>query len=58
MAALNDLARSGKVHYLWASAMYAWQFQKAQYVAEKKAGRRFQLCRTITTCFTEKMRGR
>lgn len=35
MAALNDLVRSGKVHYLGASAMYAWQFQKAQYVAEK-----------------------
>lgn len=26
MAALNDLVRSGKVHYLGASAMYAWQF--------------------------------
>lgn len=28
MSALNDLVRSGKVHYLGASAMYAWQFQK------------------------------
>lgn len=35
MSALNDLVRSGKVHYLGASAMYAWQFQKAQYIAEK-----------------------
>ncbi len=35
MSALNDLVRSGKVRYLGASAMYAWQFQKAQYVAEK-----------------------
>lgn len=35
MSALNDLVRSGKVHYLGASAMYAWQFQKAQYVADK-----------------------
>lgn len=35
MRALNDLVRSGKVHYLGASSMYAWQFQKAQYIAEK-----------------------
>lgn len=35
MCALNDLVRSGKVLYLGASAMYAWQFQKAQYIAEK-----------------------
>lgn len=35
MSALNDLVRSGKVRYLGASAMYTWQFQKAQYVAEK-----------------------
>lgn len=35
MSALNNLVRSGKVHYLGASAMYAWQFQKAQYIAEK-----------------------
>jgi aryl-alcohol dehydrogenase-like predicted oxidoreductase len=41
MAALNDLVRSGKVHYLGASAMYAWQFQKAQYVAEKNGWTKF-----------------
>lgn len=41
MAALNDLVRSGKVLYLGASAMYAWQFQKAQYIAEKMAGPSF-----------------
>lgn len=43
MAALNDLVRSGKVHYLGASAMYAWQFQKAQYVAEKNGWTRFSV---------------
>ncbi|MGT2829479.1 aldo/keto reductase [Streptococcus hillyeri] len=35
MSALHDLVKAGKVHYLGASAMYAWQFQKAQYIAEK-----------------------
>lgn len=35
MRALNDLVTDGKVRYLGASAMYAWQFQKAQYMAER-----------------------
>ncbi|EHJ56928.1 hypothetical protein HMPREF9318_00371 [Streptococcus urinalis FB127-CNA-2] len=35
MSALNDLVRAGKVRYIGASTMYAWQFQKAQYTAEK-----------------------
>lgn len=43
MAALNDLVRAGKVHYLGASAMYTWQFQKAQYVAEKNGWTKFSV---------------
>lgn len=35
MEALNDIVRAGKVRYIGASAMYAWQFQKALYVSEK-----------------------
>jgi aryl-alcohol dehydrogenase-like predicted oxidoreductase len=35
MSVLHDLVKSGKVRYIGASAMYAWQFQKAQYTAEK-----------------------
>ena len=35
MSALHDLVKCGKVRYIGASAMYAWQFQKAQYTAEK-----------------------
>jgi 1-deoxyxylulose-5-phosphate synthase len=31
--ALDDLTRSGKVRYVGASAMYAWQFAKLQYFA-------------------------
>lgn len=43
MAALNDLVRMGKVHYLGASAMYTWQFQKAQYMAEKNGWTQFSV---------------
>ncbi|MBX5457929.1 MAG: aldo/keto reductase [Thermogemmatispora sp.] len=41
MEALNDLVRAGKVRYLGASAMYAWQFQKALFVAERHGWTRF-----------------
>ncbi len=34
MEALNDVVRAGKVRYIGASAMFAWQFQKARNVAE------------------------
>jgi aryl-alcohol dehydrogenase-like predicted oxidoreductase len=35
MEALHDVVRAGKVRYLGASSMYAWQFAKAQQVAER-----------------------
>ena len=35
MQALHDVVRAGKVRYLGASSMYAWQFSKAQYLAER-----------------------
>ena len=41
MAALHDIVKAGKVRYIGASAMYAWQFQKALYVAEKYGWTRF-----------------
>lgn len=41
MEALHDVVKSGKARYIGASAMYAWQFQKAQYVAEKNGWTRF-----------------
>jgi len=41
MEALHDLVKSGKVRYIGASAMYTWQFQKAQYVAEKNGWTKF-----------------
>jgi 1-deoxyxylulose-5-phosphate synthase len=41
MAALDDIVRSGKARYLGASAMRAWQFAKAQHVAERAGQTRF-----------------
>ena len=34
MEALHDVVRAGKARYLGASSMFAWQFAKAQHVAE------------------------
>ena len=33
MEALHDVVKAGKVRYIGASSMYAWQFSKAQYTA-------------------------
>ena len=41
MEALHDIVKAGKVRYIGASAMYAWQFQKALYTAEKNGWTRF-----------------
>ncbi len=41
MDALNDVVKMGKARYIGASAMYAWQFQKALYTAEKHGWTRF-----------------
>lgn len=41
MEALHDLVKSGKVRYIGASAMFAWQFLKANHVAEKNGWTKF-----------------
>nr|WP_245582261.1 aldo/keto reductase [Nocardioides halotolerans] len=41
MEALDSLVRAGKVRYLGASSMYAWQLAKAQHVAERHGWHRF-----------------
>jgi 1-deoxyxylulose-5-phosphate synthase len=41
MEALHDVVKAGKTRYIGASAMYAWQFQKALHVAEKHGWTRF-----------------
>ena len=41
MEALHDVVKAGKALYLGASSMYAWQFAKAQAVAERHGWTRF-----------------
>ena len=41
MEALNDLVRLGKVRYIGASSMWAWQFAKMQHTAERHGWSRF-----------------
>lgn len=41
MEALHDLVKSGKVRYIGASSMFAWQFSKAQYLADLHGWTRF-----------------
>ncbi len=38
---LHDLVKSGKVRYIGASSMYAWQFAKALYLADRHGWTRF-----------------
>lgn len=41
MEALHDVVKSGKARYIGASAMYAWQFQKALYTADRHGWTKF-----------------
>src|SRR5690242_19114745 len=41
MEALHDVVKAGKARYIGASSMYAWQFAKAQFVADAHGWTRF-----------------
>jgi 1-deoxyxylulose-5-phosphate synthase len=41
MAALHDVVQAGKARYIGASAMFAWQFAKAQHAAGRTGSTRF-----------------
>jgi aryl-alcohol dehydrogenase-like predicted oxidoreductase len=41
LEALHDLVKAGKVRYLGASSMHAWQFAKALYLADRHGWTRF-----------------
>jgi aryl-alcohol dehydrogenase-like predicted oxidoreductase len=41
MAALHDVIQAGKARYIGASAMFAWQFAKAQHAADRNGWTRF-----------------
>ena len=59
MEALHDVVKAGKARYIGASSMYAWQFAKALYVAERaRLDAVRQRCRTTTTCSIARRSGR
>ena len=41
LEALHDVVKAGKARYIGASSMWAWQFSKAQYVAEQNGWTKF-----------------
>jgi aryl-alcohol dehydrogenase-like predicted oxidoreductase len=41
LEALHDLVKAGKVRYIGASSMYAWQFAKSLYLADRHGWTRF-----------------
>jgi aryl-alcohol dehydrogenase-like predicted oxidoreductase len=41
MEALHEIVRAGKARYIGASSMFAWQFAKAQHVAERNGWTKF-----------------
>ncbi|HZB87728.1 MAG TPA: aldo/keto reductase [Terracidiphilus sp.] len=41
LEALNDVVKAGKVRYIGASSMHAWQFAKALYLADRHGWARF-----------------
>jgi aryl-alcohol dehydrogenase-like predicted oxidoreductase len=41
LEALHDVIKAGKVRYIGASSMYAWQFAKALYLADQRGWNRF-----------------
>jgi aryl-alcohol dehydrogenase-like predicted oxidoreductase len=41
MEAMHDVVKAGKVRYIGASSMYAWQFAQAQYTADLNGWTRF-----------------
>jgi aryl-alcohol dehydrogenase (NADP+) len=41
LEALHDVVKAGKARYLGASSMYAWQFSKALYLADRHGWTRF-----------------
>ena len=60
LEALHDLVKSGKVRYLGASSMYAWQIHQKLYISGPigTAGRVLSPCRTTTTCFIARKNAR
>ncbi|KAF2399743.1 Aldo/keto reductase [Trichodelitschia bisporula] len=57
MRALHDLVQAGKVRYIGASSMWAYQFQRLQYVAEKNGWTKFvSMQNQYSLCYREEER--
>jgi len=57
MKALHDLVQSGKVHYIGASSMWAYQFAKLQSAAEKNGWTKFiSMQNHYSLCYREEER--
>ena len=50
LEALHDLVKAGKVRYIGASSMHAWEFAKALHLQRRHGGPGSCPCRTTTTC--------
>lgn len=57
MEALHDIVKAGKVRYVGASSMYAWQFAKLQHAPTCTARPRSCRCKISTTYFDGKTSG-
>lgn len=58
MSALHDLVQAGKVRYVGASLMRAWQFAKARYPRRREGGPPSCPCKPATTLPTAKRSAR
>ena len=58
MEALHDVVKAGKVRYLGASSMYAWQLAKMQHAAAMHGWTPSWRCRTSTTSSSARRSGR
>jgi len=57
LKALSDLVRLGKVHYIGASSMYAWQFAKALWTSDRLGLERFvSMQNHYNLCYREEER--
>ena len=54
MEALHDVVKAGKVRYIGASSMYAWQFSKALYTSRLRGWTEFVSMQNTSTCCTAK----
>jgi 1-deoxyxylulose-5-phosphate synthase len=50
MEALHDTVKAGKVRYLGALSMHAWEFAKLQHAADQSGWTTFVSMQTSTTC--------